>query len=73
VPIIPWNRCPRCRGITAHHRVEFAAVGQIVDSATSVFDIVDPGRLWVEALAFDRAAMERVTAASATSSDGRVV
>ena len=49
------------------------AVGQIVDSATSIFDIVDPGQLWVEALAFDRAAVERITAASATLSDGRVV
>lgn len=49
------------------------AVGQIVDSAASVFDIVDPSRLWVEALAFDRAAVERITAASATLSDGRVV
>ncbi len=49
------------------------AVGQIVDSAASVFDIVDPLRLWVEALAFDRAAVERITAANATLSDGRVV
>lgn len=49
------------------------AVGQLVDSAVSVFDIVDPSRLWVEALAFDRAAVERVTGASATLSDGRVV
>lgn len=49
------------------------AVGQIVDSAVSVFDIVDPAQLWVEALAFDRAAVERITAASATLSDGRVV
>ena len=49
------------------------AVGQLVDSAVSVFDIVDPSRLWVEALAFDRAAVERVTGANATLSDGRVV
>ncbi len=49
------------------------AVGQIVDSATSVFDIVDPAQLWVEALAFDRAAVERITGATATLSDGRVV
>ena len=49
------------------------AVGQLIDSAVSVFDIVDPSRLWVEALAFDRAAVERVTGGSATLSDGRVV
>ncbi|WPB83947.1 efflux RND transporter periplasmic adaptor subunit [Sediminicoccus rosea] len=49
------------------------AVGQLVDSAVTVFDIVDPSRLWVEALAFDRAAVERVTGATATLADGRVL
>ncbi|MBP0463904.1 efflux RND transporter periplasmic adaptor subunit [Roseomonas sp. PWR1] len=49
------------------------AVGQLVDSATTVVEIVDPGRLWVEALAFDRAALERVTGANATLPDGRVL
>lgn len=49
------------------------AVGQLVDSAATVFDIVDPSRLWIEALAFDRQAVERVTGASATLADGRTV
>jgi hypothetical protein len=49
------------------------AVGQLVDSATTVVEIVDPSRLWVEALAFDRAALERVTGANATLPDGRVL
>jgi len=49
------------------------ALGQIVDNTLSVFDIVDPSRLWVEALAFDRSAVERITGAAATLSDGRVV
>jgi hypothetical protein len=49
------------------------AVGQLVDSAVTVFDIVDPSRLWVEALAFDRGAVGRVTGASATLADGRVL
>jgi cobalt-zinc-cadmium efflux system membrane fusion protein len=49
------------------------AVGQLVDSASTVFDIVDPSRLWVEALAFDRAALDRVSGASATLADGRTV
>jgi hypothetical protein len=49
------------------------AVGQLVDSATTVVEIVDPSRLWVEALAFDRAALERITGASATLPDGRVL
>ncbi|WP_291296853.1 efflux RND transporter periplasmic adaptor subunit [Elioraea sp.] len=49
------------------------AVGQIVDSATTIVEIVDPSRLWVEALAFDRAALERITGANATLPDGRVL
>jgi len=49
------------------------AVGQLVDSTVTVFDIVDPSRLWVEALAFDRAAVDQVTGASATLADGRVL
>ncbi|WP_200850260.1 HlyD family secretion protein, partial [Klebsiella pneumoniae] len=32
------------------------AIGQIVDNQQPVFEIVDPTRLWVEALAFDRTA-----------------
>lgn len=49
------------------------AVGQLVDSTVTVFDIVDPSRLWVEALAFDRAAVDRVTGATATLADGRTL
>ncbi|MBW6399304.1 efflux RND transporter periplasmic adaptor subunit [Roseomonas sp. HJA6] len=49
------------------------AVGQLVDSATTVVEIVDPSRLWVEALAFDRAVLERITGANATLPDGRVL
>ncbi len=49
------------------------AVGQLVDSATTVVEIVDPSRLWVEALALDRAALERITGANATLPDGRVL
>jgi hypothetical protein len=49
------------------------AVGQLVDSTATVFDIVDPSRLWVEAMAFDRAAFEQASGASATLADGRVL
>ncbi|WP_037302124.1 efflux RND transporter periplasmic adaptor subunit [Rubritepida flocculans] len=49
------------------------AVGQLVDSQVSVFDIVDPSRLWVEALAFDRQGIDNVTGATATLADGRSV
>jgi hypothetical protein len=49
------------------------AVGQLVDSQVSVFDIVDPSRLWVEALAFDRQGLDNVAGATATLNDGRVL
>jgi len=49
------------------------AVGQLVDSQVSVFDIVDPSRLWVEALAFERQGLDRVAGATATLADGRTV
>ena len=49
------------------------AVGQLVDSQVSIFDIVDPSRLWVEALAFERQGLDRVAGATATLADGRTV
>lgn len=49
------------------------AVGQIVESTATIVEIVDPGRLWVEALAFERAALMDIVAASATLPDGRVL
>lgn len=48
-----------------------AAIGQIVDSSQAVFEIVDPDRLWVEALAFDRTAQGTVSGASLLLPDGR--
>ncbi|MCK8784459.1 efflux RND transporter periplasmic adaptor subunit [Roseomonas sp. NAR14] len=47
------------------------AVGGIVDPAQAVFEIVDPSRLWVEALAFDRTALGNASAASLLLPDGR--
>ena len=49
------------------------AVGEIVESTTTIVEIVDPGRLWVEALAFERAALVDIVAANATLPDGRVL
>ncbi|MFZ9449898.1 MAG: efflux RND transporter periplasmic adaptor subunit [Alphaproteobacteria bacterium] len=49
------------------------AVGEIVESTATIVEIVDPGRLWVEALAFERAALVDVVAANATLPDGRVL
>lgn len=47
------------------------AIGQIVDNQQPVFEIVDPTRLWVEALAFDRTAQGTVSGASVLLPDGR--
>lgn len=46
-----------------------AVAGQIADPATIVFLIVDPARLWVEALSFDTAIGER--GAAMRTADGR--
>lgn len=42
-----------------------AVAGQIVDAREVLFEVVDPGRLWVEAVAFDPGAIATVRAASA--------
>ncbi|TCZ61165.1 efflux RND transporter periplasmic adaptor subunit [Roseicella aquatilis] len=47
------------------------AIGGIVDNQQPVFEIVDPTRLWVEALAFDRTAQGTVSGASVLLPDGR--
>ena len=48
-----------------------ALVGQLVDSKEIVFEIVDPSRLWVEALAFDPLLAEQMKRASAVTADGK--
>lgn len=50
-----------------------AALGQLVDNTQAVFEIVDPARLWVEALAFDRTSLDNIAGASAVLGDGRSV
>lgn len=50
-----------------------AALGQLVDNQQPVFEIVDPSRLWVEALAFDRTSLDNIAGASAQLGDGRNV
>ena len=44
--------------------------GQVVESKDVLFDIVDPKRLWIEALAFDPAVASQMTSASARATDG---
>ncbi|WP_236571766.1 efflux RND transporter periplasmic adaptor subunit [Rhodovarius lipocyclicus] len=50
-----------------------AALGQLVDNQMAVFEIVDPARLWVEALAFERTSLDNIAGASATLPDGRAL
>ncbi len=50
-----------------------AAIGQIVDSQVAVFEVVDPSRMWVEALAFSRDGLDGIAGASAVLADGRTV
>ena len=44
--------------------------GQVVESRDVLFEIVDPTRLWVEAVAFDPAIASQMTRASAKATDG---
>jgi len=44
--------------------------GQVVESKDILFEIVDPKRLWIEALAFDPAIASQMTSASARATDG---
>lgn len=48
-----------------------AASGQFVHPGSTIFEIVDPSRLWVSASAFDSDIQERIVSASAVTPDGR--
>jgi hypothetical protein len=47
------------------------AAGQVVEAREPLFDIVDPARLWVEAIAFDPMAVAEVTGATAVTAAGQ--
>lgn len=49
------------------------AAGQVIQAQEPLFDIVDPARLWVEAIAFDPAAVAEVSGASAVTVSGQVL
>lgn len=49
------------------------AAGQVIQAQEPLFDIVDPARLWVEAIAFDPAAVAEVSAASAVTASGQAL
>lgn len=50
-----------------------AAAGQIVDLRDTLFEIVDPSRLWVEVTSFDPDLSRQMLAAHASTSDGRQI
>ncbi|MDG4575458.1 MAG: HlyD family efflux transporter periplasmic adaptor subunit [Defluviicoccus sp.] len=44
--------------------------GQLIESGAVLFEIVDPAKLWVEAIAYDAAATVDIRSAVATTADG---
>ncbi|MGG5810497.1 efflux RND transporter periplasmic adaptor subunit [Falsiroseomonas sp. CW058] len=48
-----------------------AIAGQIVDAREPLFEVVDPQRLWVEAVAFDPSLVAEVAAAAAVTTAGQ--
>lgn len=57
-------------GVLSTSRV---AAGQVVAAQDSLFQVIDPSRLWVEALVFDQLDPGAVFEASARTPDGRVM
>lgn len=47
------------------------SVGQVVDARETLFEIVNPDRLWIEATAYDPALPGNLAAASASGADGK--
>lgn len=50
-----------------------AVTGQLIEGGAVLFEIVDPGKLWVEAIAYDPAAVVDIRTAVATTSDGETL
>ncbi len=49
------------------------AAGQVIQAQEPLFDIVDPARLWVEAIAFDTSAVAEISGASAMTASGQAL
>lgn len=47
--------------------------GQIVEARENLFEIVDPSEFWVEAIAYDLAAVETMTSAQAVTGSGDIL
>jgi len=56
--------------VTGVVSVANVTTGQVVESKDVLFEIVDPQRLWIEAIAFDPAIAAQMTSASARATDG---
>ena len=50
-----------------------AVAGQIVESRTTLYEIVDPERVWVEASGYDPTLLDAIAGASAVTADGRAL
>jgi hypothetical protein len=50
-----------------------AVTGQLIDGGAVLFEIVDPAKLWVEAIAYDPAAVVDIRAAVASTADGETL
>ncbi len=48
-----------------------ASVGQVVEARAVLFEVVDPGRLWVEALGYDAPQASGIRSARAVTGDGQ--
>jgi cobalt-zinc-cadmium efflux system membrane fusion protein len=48
-----------------------AVAGQIVEARTTLYEIVDPDRVWVEAAGYDPTLLDAIAAAHAVTADGR--
>ena len=48
-----------------------AIAGQIVESRTTLYEIVDPERVWVEASGYDPTLLDAIAGANAVTADGR--
>ncbi len=57
-------------GVISHAEV---AVGQQVQEGNTLFEVVDPTRLWVEAIDFEPGTAEQISHASAVMPDSRIL
>ena len=62
----------RARSSGVISRVNFV-VGQIVEPQSTLFEIVDPAKLWVEAASFDATLVNDIAGATAVTGDGQVL